>query len=407
MTSRGVGVAIAAGGCWLAARTLGIPELQSAAVAILTLLAAALLWSRVLPSKLALTREVRPMTLGFGEQATVQLTLTNVGRLPTPPLTIHDDVPGTLVDHTPARLRPIRPGHRATATYTLTGRQRGRAVLGPLTVTGRDTFGLAQRRRTLPGTAEVVIYPRVVPLPDGLPMGNATGLGGDGARHRTPSGQDLADIREYVRGDDLRTIHWPSTAHRGKLMVRRSEDLLTPQATVVLDLRPSRHAGHGPDASVEVAIAAAASATDHLAARGRSVTLLDRPVTRPPGPRPAAAWLAHLATTTPEEVDLDALYRQVATGVAGDGALIAIVSTPPDAELRSLVRAGRAASSRLALVIDAGTFQGRTPDPATDEAVSGLLATGWRAAPLRHGDDLAARWRELLTRATRRPTGVG
>ena len=407
MTSRGIGVAIAAGGCWLAARTLGIPELQSAAVAILTLLVAALLWARVLPSKLALTREVRPTTLGFGERAIVHLTLVNIGRLPTPPLTIHDAAPDALVDHTPARLSPIRPAHRATATYTLTGRQRGRTVLGPLTVTGHDTFGLARRRRTLPGTAEVVIYPHVVALPDGLPTGNATGVGGVGARRRTPSGQDLADIREYVRGDDLRAIHWPSTAHRGKLMVRRSEDLLTPQATIVLDLRPSRHAGRGPDASVEAAISAAASATDHLAARGRSVTLLDRPVTRPPGPRPASAWLTSLATTVPEEVDLDALYRQIATGVAGDGALIAIVTTPREAELRSLVRAGRAASTRLALVIDAGTFQGRAPDPSSDDAVSGLLATGWRAAPLRHGDDLATRWRELLTRTTRRPTGVG
>ena len=407
MTSRGVGVAIATGGCWLAARILGIPELQSAAVAMLTLVAAALLWSRVLPSKLALTREVRPTTLAFGERATVHLTLTNIGRLPTPPLTIDDDAPSTLVDHTQARLSPIRPGHRATATYTLSGNQRGRAVLGPLTVTGRDTFGLARRRRTLPGTAEVVIYPRIVALPDGLPMGTATGVGGDGTRRRAPSGSDLADIREYVRGDDLRAIHWPSTAHRGKLMVRRSEDLLTPQATVVLDLRPSRHAGRGPDASVEVAISAAASATDHLAGHGRGVTLLDRPVTRPPGPRPAAAWLTHLATTAPEEVDLDALYRQIATGVAGDGALLAIVTTPRDAELRSLVRAGRAASSRLALVIDAGTFRGRAPDQATDEAVSGLLAVGWRAAPLRHGDELTARWRELLSRTTRRPTGVG
>ncbi|MFP4635600.1 MAG: hypothetical protein ACLFRD_07060, partial [Nitriliruptoraceae bacterium] len=187
----------------------------------------------------------------------------------------------------------------------------------------------------------------------------------------------------------------------GKLMVRRAEDVLTARATIVLDLRPSRHAGIGPVASAEVAITAAASATRHLDERGRGVVVLDRPVQRSPSALPAAQWLRRLAELESEEVDVDALLRQVAAGVAEHGTLLAIVPLPRDEELHGLVRAGRSATSRLALIIDAGTFAGRGPDPAVDRSVAGLVAAGWRAAPLRHGDDLAERWRSLIGQGRR------
>lgn len=407
MTRRGVGLAIGVVALWTAARALGIPELHSLAVGALVLLVAALLLSRVVPTQLRVQRSARPATLGFGERGSVQLTLTNTGWLPTPPLDVIDTVPASLVEQATARLPPLGPGRQITVTYALHGRHRGRATVGPLTIRGRDPFGLAQRRRTLPGTVEVVVLPPVVTLPAGLPLGSATGSSAERRRRLSTSGEELSDIREYVHGEDLRTVHWPSTAHRGKLMVRRSEDVLTARATILLDLRPSRHAGIGPVASVEAAITAAASATRHLDERGRGVVVLDRPVQRTPTALPAAQWLRRLAETEPEETDVDALLRQVAMGVAEHGTLLAILPLPQDGELNGLVRAGRSASSRLALILDTGTFAGQRPDPAVDRGVAGLTAAGWRATPLRRGDDLAECWRALIGQGRRHGTRVG
>jgi len=181
-------------------------------------------------------------------------------------------------------------------------------------------------------------------------------------------------------------------------MVRRTEEVTAPRATVLLDVRRSRHAGTGPRSSFEVAVAGTASVVHHLDTRGRGVTLLDRPSVHAPAPRPAGAWMPVLAALEPEEVDLPGLLRQIASGAAGEGTLIAVVTPPGPDELRALVRAGRGASSRLAVVLDVATFAGGPPDPAAAHAVAGLGAAGWRATRLTGDDAFAVRWQDLLGR---------
>jgi uncharacterized protein (DUF58 family) len=407
VTSRGIGLVVATLGTWVAARSFGIDELHAVTVAAVVVLLGALVWARLVPERLTAHRLVEPAALWFGQRTRVRLRLTNTGRFPTPPVQVRDQAPPILASRPQVRVGPLGPRRRVTVTYELAGDQRGRFTIGPLTVVAQDAFGLVQRRRTLPGTAEVTVYPPVVDLPAGLPLGGATGVSSSGLRRASAIGEDLADIREYVRGDDLRSVHWPSTAHRGKLMVRRSEDVLTPRSTIVLDVRRDRHTGHGPRASIETAVAAAASSAHHLAKHGQSVTVVDRPVLRAPSPRPWDAWLAELAETQPEDVDLPALLRQIASGAVGDGALLAIVTTPRPGELRALVRAGRAASTRTALVVDTSSHGGRRPDPATAEAVTGLRAAGWRATSLHCNDDLRQRWGELLGRGVGHAPSTG
>lgn len=402
LTRRGVGLLGAAGALWLVARSFGVPEAQMAAVAGLVLIAFAVAFTAVTSTRLRLDRVVSPSTLWFDAPGSVVLTVTNAGRMPTAAIELLDAVPAGLADRPRARLEPIRPGGRVTVRYGLRGAQRGRFRIGPATVRLRDPFGLAVRTRTLEGTTEITVYPPVWRLPAGLPLGGASSSGGGGPTRLVPSGEDLADVREYVRGDDLRTVHWPSTAHRGKIMVRQAESSLSPRAVVLLDVRASRHTGNGPTASIEMAVAAAASAGYHLAARGRSVVLLDRPFTRPVPPMPWERWLQTLAATDTEDVDLPGLLHQIAQGSAGDGTIVAIVTTPDAAELRRLVRAGRGFSTRLAVVLDTASHRERpSAVPVSGDALAAagsLRAAGWRATVVKRGDRLDERWRELLSR---------
>lgn len=403
MTHRGFGLVTAIVVLWAFARSFGIPELQMAAVGCLVLVVGALLWAVLLPTRLSVERTVIPGTVWFGSDATVRLTLRNDGRLPTPYLNILDAVPSSLASGASTRLAPLSTGSRVTITYPLHGGQRGRFSLGPLTVRAHDPFGLVHRTRTVEGVSNVTVYPPVWQLPPGLPLGGATTTGNDGRRRTASSGDELADIREYVRGDDLRSVHWPSTAHRGRLMVRRSESARSPGAVVLLDRRTDRHHGQGAANSFETAVAAAASAGYHLSTRGRAVTLLDGPVARPPRALPWEAWLERLADTDSGAVDLPGLLRQVGDGIAGDGTFVAVVTVPDATELRALVRAGRGFATRAAVVIDAASHVAGRPGPDVSAVVASLRAAGWRATSVARGDRLDDRWRELVAsgRSTR------
>jgi uncharacterized protein (DUF58 family) len=405
LTERGLGLLGAAIGLWIAARSFGIPELQMAAVGALALVVVAWSFTRVASAQLEVDRTVRPGRLFFDAEANVELQLTNRGRMPTAAMEVRDAAPPVLSDRASALLPPLRAGARTLVTYRIRGGQRGRFELGPLEVRLRDPFGLVARRRQLPGTSQVVVYPPVWQLPDGVPLGGTTTTGGEGRARPLPSGEDLANVREYVRGDDLRTVHWPTTAHRGKLMVRQAEAPQDPRAVLLLDIREDRHAGSGPASSFETAVAVAASATYHLASRGRQVAIVDRPVSAAPRSLPWGDWLDRLAAATPERVDLPALLSQLARGTAGDGALMAILTVPDPAELRALVRAGRGFSTKLCVLVDAPSHaaRGRRSEGAS-ATVAKLRATGWRVTLIAAGDRIDDRWSELLLH--RRPTAA-
>lgn len=405
ITGRGIGVGVAVVLLWLVGRAIGVTELQLAAVAALVLVGAGLVWAGLLPSGLQVDRVVTPPAIWHGGTATSRMTITNTART-TPPLRLDDTLPGALSDTGHTTLAGLDAGGRHTVTTSLHGRQRGQFSLGPVTVTASDPFGLVVRTRVLEAPGLLTVYPAIWQLPPGLPLGGATTTDTDRRRRTITTGDELADIREYVRGDDLRAVHWPSTAHRGRLMVRRTESNQAPAALVLLDRRRDRHRGSGPASSFELAVSAAASACHHLARRGRAVTLLDTPLARPPRAQPWEHWLEHLATITPDHLDVTAMLRQIGDGVAGDGALLAVLTVQDAAELRALVRAGRGFSSRAVLVVDAVSFgpDRGTPTLPADDASAALRAAGWRSSVLRRGDRVDDRWRELVAGARARPT---
>jgi hypothetical protein len=84
----------------------------------------------------------------------------------------------------------------------------------------------------------------------------------DGRIDKVPHGTITFDsLREYVVGDELRRVHWRSSAKVGELMVREQLDTSEPTIVVLLDDRASAHpeVRDGTAASFEDACEAAAS----------------------------------------------------------------------------------------------------------------------------------------------------
>jgi uncharacterized protein (DUF58 family) len=108
--------------------------------------------------------------------------------------------------------------------------RRGAFLLGPTVLASGDPFGLFTIRKWIPAMDTLVILPMSFPIstfppPPGLLPGGKT------IRQRsydvTPH---AAGVREYVPGDPMKRIHWPSTAHRGRFMVKEFEQ--DPQADI-------------------------------------------------------------------------------------------------------------------------------------------------------------------------------
>ncbi len=408
LTRRGWGLLASAGALWGVSRLLGIPELSMVALAALVLLALAVLATQAASATLSATRTVATPRLHHGQSGEVEVWLRNEGRLPTALLQVEDGVPATLADDASAVLAPLPPGRRAAIRYEVTGRLRGHWEFGPVRVWIRDPFGLVARPRPVAADGAVTVYPPVVELPRGLPLSGHLGSGTSGRPRPGAHGDDLAMVREYVRGDDLRKVHWRSTAHRGQLMVRQDESPQSPTATLVLDLREGHHAGVGAASSLEYAVTAAASIAVHLATRAYAVTLLTQPAASPPAPMDHEVALERLAVVEPvPDGQLDAIWTQMASGVGATGSLIAVVTTPTPRELRTMVRAGRHFPSRTALLVDAGSFRRRRErdDADADAAVAALRAAGWRVGRQRAGERLDHVWQELVVQRGR--AGIG
>jgi uncharacterized protein (DUF58 family) len=255
MTARGFGVAAGAVLLLGIGFRFGYPDLAllGAAAAVALLCAAGFaLWR---PS-LAVERVAEPDRVARGEPAAMTLTARNVSRLRAANLVATDRCGGAGI---PVPLLRLRPGRDTTVGYPVPTRRRGVVPVGPLHVTRADPLGLLSLSRSYGGTTTVWVHPRIHLL-RAVPAGMARSL--DGRIDKVPHGTITFDsLREYVVGDELRRVHWRSSAKVGELMVREQLDTSEPTIVVLLDDRAAAHPDvrDGTAESFEWACEAAAS----------------------------------------------------------------------------------------------------------------------------------------------------
>ncbi|MGI9155563.1 MAG: DUF58 domain-containing protein [Marmoricola sp.] len=364
-------------------------------VTVLPLVAAFYVGSR--SEHLKVARVVSPARLTVGESATVQVELANNGPN-TGVLLLEEQLPYSLGARPRFVVQPMGRNGRELLEYSVRPEVRGRHQLGPMQVRLREPFGMVELPQEITGSVSLLVTPQVTPLHEVRLGGGSFASGDDHPRSFTVGNVADVVVREYRRGDDLRRVHWRSTARTGELMVRNEEQLWQARATVVLDNRAGSHRGAGPGSSLESGVAAAASVAVHLAGLGYQVRLLTGSGAkesahergRPLDPFPLLEELATLGTTNdtalPDLAFNDDLSGAIVVGVLG-------ASRPQDRGWWA--RFPRHCAQSLALVLDVDDWGQRGAETDRFTAPDWLVDQGWRAALLNKGADLASTWREL------------
>ena len=277
------------------------------------------LWARHCLTNVTYRRRLGRDHLAYGEATTLTLEFTNAKPLPLPWLLVRDRYPApvTLPDAIsgsgrrpdrggrqpedsgrqpkdsgrpagrpydvdaaqggalPATPKPyldsvvsLRWYERVTRTHRIRGDQRGYFRFGPAEISSGDMFGFRRRQRIDDDTDELIVYPRVVPVEAlGLPAGRP--LGEWLARRRVHTDPlRFAMVRDYAPGDNPRHVHWPASAHVGRLQTKQFDPSDTLALMLVVDVQTLQRTFEYVPEYLEYAITAAASiAMEALAQR--------------------------------------------------------------------------------------------------------------------------------------------
>ncbi|MHC0434135.1 DUF58 domain-containing protein [Streptomyces sp. O3] len=371
--------------------------------------------------RVAGSRRLAPWRVPAGSESRVHLRVDNVSRLSTGLLMLQDRVPYVLGPRPRFVLDRVEAGGRREVSYRVRSDLRGRYPLGPLQLRLTDPFGMYELTRSFSTYDTLTVVPRVTPLPPVRLSGEAAGYGEGRQRSLALAGEDDVIPRGYRHGDDLRRVHWRSTARYGELMVRREEQPQRARCTVLLDTRGAAHRGAGPDSAFEWAVSGAASALVHMLERGYSVRLLTDTGSSVPGEGSdgfagagqESADAAGLLMDTLAVIDhsdgtgLSAAYEVLRGG--GEGLLLAFVGDLDEEQAAVVARMRQRSGAAVAFVLDSAAWvRGEGPSPQLEARLATLRAAGWTAIGVPPGADLGAVWREAdRQRASAGPAPMG
>lgn len=259
------------------------------------LLAVSWVWAYFSLTAVWVRRDARVLRQQVGQIFEERYRVSN--RLPLARLWLEINDESGLPGNAGSRVLSLIGGNqqRSYVAYTLLN-QRGAFRLGPTVVSSGDPFGLFKKTRLVQGEHELLVLPYIVnlmrfPSPVGqFPGGKAI------LQKATEVTPQAAGVREYMPGDALRSIHWPSSARKERLMVKEFEQ--DPQADVwiFLDADRSVHIASGepqpvlridqlwmkrnenpfklPPDTFEYAVSAAGSIAAYYLRQGRAVGVI-------------------------------------------------------------------------------------------------------------------------------------
>ncbi len=416
MNSRLITLALGMVAAWVLAFNTGHNLAYGLAYLTTGVLIFSYLWAVNGVRRIAVRRLTKSRRSQVGQFAEEQIEVVNKSGLPK--LWLEVDDLSTLPWHAVSRV--ISLGRKSTDRWQVRTlcTQRGRFRLGPMLLRNSDPLGIFRMERPLTSSGFIVVYPLTVDLPSFQP--SISDLAGGEARHRRTYQvtTNAAGVRDYVPGDSLNRIHWPTTARLNRLMAKEFELDPTADVWLYLDLNhavegalpwtpeepePGMFALHSvmrkrsqfelPPTTTEYAITATASLARYFILRNRAVGMSAQAATREylqadRGERQLNKVLEMLAVV---EANGSLPFAQL---IATDGVrlnrndtVLAVSADPSPEWAASLQHLQRRGVTSIALVLDGHSF-GRPV--VYDALLAEMEKTGISTYMLRHGEALDA-----------------
>lgn len=329
-----------------------------------------------------------------GEWLSEEVTVVNRSRLPKLLVKVQENT--TL------------PGYRNMVAFNLSPhgsyrwqskvycQRRGLYSIGSFTVTVSDPFGFFSWRRNFGVPQNILVYPATLELPFFQPLSSIEHGALPDHWLMSEAGQNAARVREFTSGDSLQHIHWQSTAHSGKIMVKEFDadhaDYTARDIWVIPDMHQVPQLGDGDETTEEYGITITASLIKEYAENGRRVGLIasgDQSYLFQPETGGQRLWqvlnvLALMKATgkTPIDQLISAEIERFGTG----SAVVIITPSASEEALFSFRNLKRHGARVIIILFDAISFGGTA---SVVRAANSLLSSDIQVYIVRRGDDLA------------------
>lgn len=342
-----------------------------------------------------------------------EFQLANLSALPKLWVEVRDH--STLPGHAASRVLGVLGGNQWRGWRVRTRCiERGRFALGPVTVKSGDPLGIYERERRIQNVNTLLVYPAIFALHD-FPLPPTFMPGGEALRRRTHYvTTNAAGVRDYVMGDSINRIHWPTSVRRQRLIVKEFELDPMSDVWVAVDLQGAAHVSplpaegeweaaqlpplddnapfQLPAETEEYAISIAASVAEHFLQQGRLVGLVAHGkhrevISAERGERQRTKIMETLAVIRAEgEWPFDRVLQNEVLLLPRGSTIVAISASPDVAWAASVQRAARSGLRVVAIVIDRASFGS---DASSEDVIAALGRSGAVVRVVRYGDAIS------------------
>ncbi|GAB3618098.1 DUF58 domain-containing protein [Okibacterium endophyticum] len=245
---------------------LGWVELTVVALTLGAALAAALVFI-IGRASFVVEIELTPRRVVVGERAIGRVLVTNTGRRSSSSTTIELPVGHGLAEFS---VSSLRPGEQNEELFAVPTARRAVILAGPAVSVRGDQLGLFRRTVRWTDAIELFVHPLTTPLRP-TAAGLVRDLEGQITKKITSSDISFHALRSYVTGDDVRYVHWRTSARTGQLMVKQFEETRRSQLTIIQLCDERWYAGED---EFELAVSVTASIGSQVIRDGTQISVV-------------------------------------------------------------------------------------------------------------------------------------
>ncbi|MFC1862093.1 DUF58 domain-containing protein [Chloroflexota bacterium] len=335
-----------------------------------------------------------PERCQVGESFDEEVTVFNNSKLPKLLLKLEENT--DLQGNNNISALSLSPRGYSSWQNSICFQRRGRYSLGSITVTASDPFGLFSQHRNLGEPQYINVLPSTLDLPF-FSSASPSNFGyGTGQRSISQISPNASSVREFTTGDSLTHIHWLSTAHTGKLMVKvfdadRSHSG-SKSVWIINDMHQASHLGEGNETTEEYGVTITASLIKKYMDNGMPVGLIasgDRRYLFPPqrGEQHLQSMMKALALVKAiGKVPIDRLIFDEIDQFKGNSIVIMVTPSSKEQIVDTVRQLKNRGNSAVAVFLDSASFGSTISPMATARSLNSI---GVPAYIVRKDDDLA------------------